>query len=143
MLKKLNPKTKAGCGVGCVFGLGFFAGIVAMFIFVVVVVQRAEGWKAQESKDFVASHFANKLEMTEEQRAKFQPIVDEVLEKRWQMRREYFEENRAVIEEYLPRVNEFLDEEQQKKARQLYEKWWKDNAFKIEKEGKPKSSETG
>lgn len=135
MSKKVNPKIKAGCGVVSIFSLGFLAGAITLFVIIIINVNKAENWKTKESREYVGNHFANKLDMTEEQRAKFQPIVDEILERRWEMRRDYIEEDISMIEgEYLPRVNEILTEEQQGKARELIDKWRLDDAAKLERQ---------
>ncbi len=140
MSKKVNPKIKAGCGVVSIFSLGFLAGAITLFVIIIINVKKAENWNTKESREYVGNHFANKLDMTKEQRVKFQPIVDEILERRWEMRRDYIEGDIAMIEgEYLPRVNEILTEEQQAKARKMIDKWRLDDAAKLEK-AKPDTS---
>ncbi len=139
MIKSINPKIKAGCGVISLFGLGFVAGAVTLFVVIVINIHKTENWNTRESRNYLGNHFANKLEMTEEQRTKFQPIVDEILERKWENRRDYIEEDISMIEDkYLPRVNEFLTEDQQAKARELIDKWRRDDAAKLEK-AKPDS----
>ncbi len=134
MSKKINPKVKAGCGVVSIFSLGFLAGAITLFVVIVINVKKAENWKTRESREYISNHFANKLDMTEEQRTKLQPIVDEILERRWEMRRDYIERDIAMVEEkYLPRINKFLTEKQQAKARKLIDKWRLDDAAKLEK----------
>ena len=129
---KISPKFKAGCGVLTVFGLGFFLGALALLFFFVKLVPLAEGWKSEESKAFIAERFANQLGLDEAQRAQFEPIVREALERRWALRREYLLRDMAMVEdEFLPRVDPILDETQREKARKMLERWRRDHRFKV------------
>ncbi|MCB1063798.1 MAG: hypothetical protein KDN20_12850 [Verrucomicrobiae bacterium] len=129
---KLNPKIKAGCGVLTVFGLGFGIGVISLLFVIAKVVPLSEGWKSQESKEFVANHIANRLKLTEEQRVEVRPIVEEALESRWTLRREYLMEDRRLMEEvFLPKIDQLLTEEQRERARQMLERWRKDQRLKL------------
>ena len=134
-MKKLNPKIKAGCGVIFVFGLGFFAGLVATFVIILGIVKKSEDWKTPESKEFIARHVGKQMELDESQMEQFQPIVNEILERRWDMRRDYIENDQKMIEdEYFPRISEFLNEEQRKKGLKMVEQWRRQNASKLNEE---------
>jgi len=61
----IPPKVKAGCGVLAVFCAGMFCGVIALFIFLIFLIPRSEGWKKNESKDFLAKHFARQLKLNE------------------------------------------------------------------------------
>ena len=135
MFKKVNPKVKAGCGVISIFGLGFITGAVALFVIIVVNVQKSENWNTKESRNYLTNHFAKKLNLTEEQLTEFKPIVEEILERRWVLRRDYIEVNLSMIEDdFMPRMNEFLTEEQTAKAKVLTERWRRDDASKLERD---------
>ena len=144
---KISPKIKAGCGVVLVFGLGFFLGAMALLFFIVRIVPLAEGWKSEESKAFIAERFSNQLDLTEAQRAEFEPIVREALERRWSLRREYLLKDMAMVEEeFLPRVDPILTEPQRQKARKMLERWRRDHRFKVSEpgaEGEPSSADPG
>lgn len=129
---KLNPKIKAGCGVLTVFGLGFGIGVISLLFVIAKVVPLSEGWKSKESKEFVANHIANRLHLTDEQRVEIRPIVEDALESRWTLRREYLMEDRRLMEEvFLPKIDQLLTEEQRERARQMLERWHKDQRLKL------------
>ncbi|NNE93213.1 MAG: hypothetical protein HKN23_16340 [Verrucomicrobiales bacterium] len=131
--RKKRSGCLAGCGVVVVFALGFFTGLISLLVFLGWLIPLSEGWKSEESKKFVAQHLANQLELTDEQRQEIEPIVREALDERWEMRRTYFEENRKLIrDKYLPRVEEFLTDEQKEKARRMLDRWWKEKSFRVE-----------
>ena len=131
----IHPKVKAGCGVLTVFALGFGLGVISLLIVLVNVIPLSEGWKTKESKEFVTKQLAKQLRLTEEQRVKFDPIVDEMLEQRWTVRRSYLLEDRKIMEEdFIPRVREILTEEQREHAKKLLERWRREQRFKLEPE---------
>ena len=122
------------------FSLGFLAGAVVMFVLVLIGVDKTESWEKEETKEFITRHFAEKLELNEEQRAKFKPIVYEILDRRWKMRSDYIENNIAMIEgEFLPRLAEFLTEKQMKKARGFIGRWRREDAAKLRRAGRKQS----
>jgi Na+-transporting methylmalonyl-CoA/oxaloacetate decarboxylase gamma subunit len=128
----ISPKIKAGCGVLTVFGLGFGLGFLCLLFLLVRVIPLSEGWKSDRSKAFVADHLANQLKLTDEQRLQFRPLVDEALEHRWNLRRDYLlEDQRLLEEEYFPKLGELLTEPQKAKAGKMLEKWRKNQRFKI------------
>lgn len=132
----ISPKLKAGCGVLAVFTLGFFLGVLSLLILLGRVIPLSEGWKSDRSKAFVADHLANQLDLTEDQRARFRPLVDEALERRWQLRRDYLlEDQRLLEEEYFPRIEEWLTEPQKARAAEMLERWRKAQRFKLANPG--------
>ena len=86
-----KTKFKAGCGVTAVFGAGFLCGAIALFIFIVRIIPLSEGWRDEESKEFVTRHLARQLDLTDEQVEQVKPVVAEVLEARYRHRRTYVE----------------------------------------------------
>lgn len=129
----ISPKIKAGCGVFAVFGLGFVIGGFSLLFIIVKVVPLAEGWKTEQSKEFVAEHFANRLKLTDAQREEFRPIVYEALERRWALRREYLLKDLVMMEEeFLPKIDSLLDESQRQEARKILERWRRDHRGKLE-----------
>lgn len=128
-----KTKLKAGCGVVTIFGLGYVLGVISLFILIAVIVPLSEGWKSDASKKFIADHLANKLEMTDEQREQVRPVINEFLDRRWELRRDYLKGSEVVMEEeYLPRIDAFLTEQQQVKIREVLEDWRSQNQAKIE-----------
>lgn len=128
-----KTKLKAGCGVVTIFGMGFVLGAVSLLILIATIVPLSEGWKSEASKEFIADHLANRLKMTDEQREQVRPVINEFLDRRWELRRDYLKGSEKVMEdEYLPRIDEFLTAEQQEKMREILEKWRSDNQTKIE-----------
>lgn len=128
-----KTKLKAGCGVVALFGLGYVFGVVSLFILIAVIVPLSEGWKSEASKKFIADHLANQLKMTEEQREELRPLVNEFLDRRWELRRDYLKGSLKVMEqEYLPRIDELLSDEQKEKLKEIHEKWQREHQDKME-----------
>jgi len=120
----IKTKLKAGCGVITIFGMGFVLGAVFLLILIVVNVTLEEGWKTEASKKHIADQLANQLKMTEEQREQVRPIVNEFLDRSWDLRRDYLKESERLREEkYLPQVDELLTDEQKEKLQKVQEKW--------------------
>lgn len=127
-----KTQMKAGCGVVAIFGAGFCGGVFCLLYAISHIIPLAEGWKSEESKAFVLKHFRGALNLTPEQTEQLRPIVDEALEKRWQLRRDYLAESRRLLEEdYLPRVEAILDESQKEKAHRLMERWKRQQGGKL------------
>ena len=118
------PKVKAGCGVLAVFCAGMFCGIVALFLFLILVIPRSEGWKKSESKDFLANHFSKQLKLTEEQNRELRPGFAQFLDERWRLRREYLENDHELLESYFTAVESELSPEQRKRGKKLIVRWW-------------------
>lgn len=130
---KTSTKLKAGCGILAVFAVGFVLGVVSLILIIAGVIPLSEGWKSDESKDYIADHFRNQLKLTPEQDAEFRPLVHEVLERRWELRRGYLLESRRLMEEeYLPRAAKILNQEQQEKAGKMLARWKRDQSFKVD-----------
>ena len=130
---KTSTKIKAGCGIVAVFGFGFVLGIVTLLVILVNVIPLSEGWKSEESKQFIADHFKKKLKLTPEQDAEFRPLVYELLERRWELRRDYLEKSRRLLEEeYLARAADILDADQRAQAGKMLARWKRDQSFKLD-----------
>lgn len=128
-----KTKLKAGCGVVALFGLGYVFGVVSLFILISVIVPLSQGWKSEASKKFIADHLANQLKMTEEQREELRPLVNEFLDRRWELRRDYLKGSLTVMEqEYLPRIDGLLTEEQRVEVRKIFDRWRKENQAMID-----------
>lgn len=128
-----KTKLKAGCGVVTIFGLGYILGVVSLFILIAVIVPLAEGWKSDASKKFAADQLANQLKLTDEQREQVRPIVNEFLDQRWELRRDYLKKSEQVMnEKYLPKIEELLNDEQKERLLKIQEKWRRENKDKME-----------
>ncbi len=128
-----KTKFKAGCGVVTIFSMGFVLGAITLLILIIVNAKKAEGWKTAASKEYVADHLANKLEMTDEQREQVRPLVNDFLDRRWELRRDYLKSSEKVMEEeYLPRIDKLLTDTQKEKIRKILEDWRHENQAKIE-----------
>ncbi|MEM9016389.1 MAG: hypothetical protein AAGC68_05200, partial [Verrucomicrobiota bacterium] len=69
-----KTKLKAGCGVVGVFASGFLCGALALFLILAKIIPLSEGWRDEESKNFLLNHLRNRLELTEEQVTEMKPI---------------------------------------------------------------------
>ena len=123
MAKK--TKLKAGCGLVMVFGTGFLFGALALFILLIRVIPLSEGWRDEESKEFVMNHLANRLDLTEEQIPEIEPIVYDALDQRYERRKTYLEADIDLTGKALSNMLPLLTEEQEKKAKQMFENWKK------------------
>ncbi len=120
-----KTKLKAGCGVAMVFGTGFLFGALALFLFLIRIIPLSEGWRDEESKEFVMNHLANRLDLTEEQIPRIEPIVYEALDQRYDRRKTYLEADIDLTGEALSRMLPILSEEQKEKAKKVFENWKK------------------
>jgi len=128
-----KTKLKAGCGVVTIFGLGYILGVISLFILIAVIVPLAEGWKSDASKKFAADQLANQLKLTDEQREQVRPIVNEFLDQRWELRRDYLKKSEQVMEEkYLPQIDELLTDEQKERLLKIQDKWRREHKDKME-----------
>lgn len=120
-----KTKLKAGCGVAAVFSAGVLCGAVALFLLVMRTLPLSEGWRDEESKEFVTNHIASQLGLSDEQVVQLRPIVSEVLDQRYQSRKTYvladIELTRTGFEKVLP----LLTETQKEKAKKVFESWKK------------------
>lgn len=125
MEKTGKTKLKAGCGLFFVFSAGFVCGLFALFFLLIKIIPLSEGWRDEESKEFVLEHLANRLSLTEKQVAEVAPIVYEALDERYAHRKTYVEADieltRAAFEEIRPQ----LTPEQVETAEKMFENWRK------------------
>jgi len=119
-----KTRLKAGCGLLLVFAAGFLCGIIALFVLLVRVIPLSEGWKADDSKQFIANHIAKRLDLSEAQEATIRPLIHEGLDERWRMRREYILRDRDFVENQMVEIETHLDDAQKKKIRRIFANWW-------------------
>lgn len=128
-----KTKLKAGCGVVTIFGLGYVLGVISLFILIAVIVPLSDGWKSEASKKFIADQLANQLELTDEQREQVRPIVNEFLDRRWELRKEYLNDSEQLMNsEYLPQIDVLLSDEQKQKLQKVHDKWRREHKDKME-----------
>ncbi len=120
-----KTKFKAGCGVASVFGAGFLCGAIALFIIIVKIIPLSEGWKDEESKEFVINHLTNKLKLRDEQVKEVAPIVRQVLDERYAHRKVYIEADIELTKGAMEKMKPLLDDEQQTRADKMFEEWKK------------------
>ncbi|MDF1741686.1 MAG: hypothetical protein P1U86_21165 [Verrucomicrobiales bacterium] len=120
-----KTKFKAGCGVAAVFGAGFLCGAIALFIIIVKIIPLSEGWKDEESKEFVINHLANRLNLTEKQVEDVTPIVRRVLDERYAHRKVYIEADIELTRLAFEEMKPLLDDEQQTRAEKMFAEWKK------------------
>lgn len=129
-----RAKFRAGCGLTAVFGAGFLCGAVALFVFLIRIIPLSEGWKDEESKEFVTRHLARQLDLTDVQIEQIKPIVHETLNRRFQHRQTYVRSDIELTGTSLARILPLLTEAQKEKARTVFENW---------KRGKERFTRTG
>lgn len=120
-----KTKFKAGCGVTAVFGAGFLCGAIALFILIVRIIPLSEGWRDEESKEFVTRHLARQLDLTDEQVEQVKPVVAEVLEARYRHRRTYVEADIELTGTGFEKILPILTEEQKERAKEVFANWKK------------------
>ena len=120
-----KTKLKAGCGLMMVFGTGFLLGALTLFILIARIVPLSEGWRDDESKEFVMNHLANRLDLTEEQIPQIEPIVYEALDQRYQRRKTYLKADIELTGQALSKMLPILSDKQKEKAKQIFENWKK------------------
>ena len=62
-----KAKIKAGCGIAAVFGAGVLCGALGLFLFLVRIIPLSEGWRNEESKEFVTGHLSRQLDLSDDQ----------------------------------------------------------------------------
>lgn len=128
MASKLKRRLGFGCGIITLLGMGFVAGGIFSLIAVGAFFNKANNWKSEESKRIVVNHFVQFLKLTPEQKQQIEPIIQEGLDQRWQMRHEYYEKTDLMfVEDYIPRLHEILTPEQRERLNQRLLKWRKEN----------------
>lgn len=120
-----KTKYKAGCGLLAVFGAGFLCGAVALFLFLVRIIPLSEGWRDEESKEFVAGHVARQLDLTDEQLEQVRPLIHAALDGRYERRKAYVKDDIALTGQAMAEILPVLTEAQQEKARQAFQRWKK------------------
>lgn len=120
-----KTKLKAGCGLLAVFGAGFLCGAVALFLFIVRIIPLSEGWRDEESKEFVTDHIASQLKLSGEQVEEARPFIHTALDERFERRKAYVKEDIELTGKALSKILPLLSEEQREKARKVFERWKK------------------
>ena len=118
-----KTKLKAGCGLFAVFGAGFLCGAVGLFLFLVRIIPLSEGWRDEESKEFVTDHLAGQLDLTDEQLAEARPLFHAALDQRYERRKTYVNEDIALTGEALSKVLPILTDAQKEKAKSIFQRW--------------------
>ncbi len=118
-----RAKFRAGCGLTAVFGVGFLCGAVAFFVFLIRIIPLSEGWKDEESKEFVTRHLARQLDLTDTQIEQIKPIVHETLNQRYQARQVYVKSDIELTGASLERILPLLTEVQKEKAKTVFDNW--------------------
>lgn len=120
-----RTKLKAGCGLISVFLVGVCCGALGLFFILVKVIPLSEGWRDEESKEFVLNHLANRLDLTEEQVGEIRPIVFAGLDERYDKRKDYVAADIQITGEAFGEMRTFLTEEQISEATKMFENWKK------------------
>jgi hypothetical protein len=120
-----KTKFKAGCGLLAVFGTGLLCGGIALFLFLVRIIPLSEGWRDEESKEFVTNHLNRQLDLSEEQLQQVRPLIHTALDERYERRKAYVKEDIALTGTALSKILPILTESQQEKANQVFERWKK------------------
>lgn len=118
-----KPKFRAGCGLAAVFGAGFLCGAVALFVFLIRIIPLSEGWKDEESKEFVTRHLARQLDLTESQIEQIKPIVHDTLNQRYLDRQTYIRSDIEFTGAALEKILPLLTEAQKVKAKKVFGNW--------------------
>ncbi|MEM1440787.1 MAG: hypothetical protein AAGF67_00490 [Verrucomicrobiota bacterium] len=120
-----RTKIKAGCGLVSVFLIGAFCGALFLFFVLVKVIPLSEGWRDEESKQFVLEHLVNRLEITDEQITKLRPIVYKALDERYEHRKVYVNSDIEITKAAFEEMKPFLNDEQIERAKKMFENWRK------------------
>jgi len=120
-----KTKFKAGCGLFAVFGAGFFCGAIALFLFLVRIIPLSEGWRDEESKEFVTDHLNKQLDLSEEQLQQVRPFIHAALDERYERRKAYVKEDIALTGAALSKVLPILTDAQKEKAKEVFQRWKK------------------
>ncbi len=128
-----KTKLKAGCGVVTIFGFGYVLGVISLFILIAIIVPLSDGWKSEASKKFIADQLANQLDLKDEQREQIRPIVNEFLDRRWELRKEYLDKSEQLMDsEYLPQIDALLSDKQKGRLQKIQDKWRREHKDKME-----------
>ena len=129
MASKLKRRLGFGCGIITLLGMGFAIATVFWLFVIVDVSKKSSDWQSEESQRFVTNHFQQQLKLTPEQRSDIEPIIREGLKERWELRRDYYlETDRLFVDTYIPKINEFLNDDQKEKLRNRLANWRKEHS---------------
>lgn len=120
-----ETKFKAGCGLLAVFGTGFLCGGVALFLFLVRIIPLSEGWRDEESKEFVTDHLRKQLDLSAEQLQQARPLIHAALDERYERRKAYVKEDIALTGTALSKILPILTDTQKEKAKEVFQRWKK------------------
>ncbi|MDF1656399.1 MAG: hypothetical protein P1U58_02235 [Verrucomicrobiales bacterium] len=118
-----RTKLKAGCGLVSVFFVGALCGALVLFFILVKVIPLSEGWRDEESKEFVLNHLANRLKLTEAQIEQIRPITFSALDERYEHRKRYVDSDVEITGRAFEEICEVLENEQVEKAEKIFERW--------------------
>ncbi len=135
-MKTGKTKLKAGCGLFMVFGAGFLCGVIILFLLLVKIIPLSEGWRDEESKEFVIEHLSNRLDFTDDQLEQAKPIVYDALDERYAHRKVYVGADIELTRLAFEKLKPILTPEQQEKAARMFENWknGKEHLLRGEKE---------
>jgi hypothetical protein len=119
-------------GLLLVFVLGILAGSVGTGFYLkhrlTPLIKEPRARKA-----FIMKRLSKKLNLTPDQQAKIQPIVEQMIEKRREFYRKTRPEIKTIMDQGFAQIKEELNEDQKKKLDELREKFQK---HRREKEAK-------
>ena len=127
-----KTKLKAGCGIVMVFGSGFLCGGLALACLLFWYVPLSEGWKKDESKQFITKHIANRLDLTEEQLEQARPIIHEAIEKRYQRLSSFASFDSQVRVDAFEELKLILNDDQIATGEKMLERWNRGNERRID-----------
>lgn len=118
-----RTKLKAGCGLISVFLMGALCGALVLFFVLVKVIPLSEGWRDEQSKEFVLNHLANRLDLTKEQIKQVRPIAFSTLDERYEHRKVYVMEDIEITRQAFEEMKSVLNEDQLRRAEKIFENW--------------------
>ena len=128
-----KTKLKAGCGIAIVFGSGFLCGGLVLACLLFWYVPLSEGWKKDESKQFITNHIASRLDLTEEQLEQARPIIHEAIEKRYQRLGNFANFDSQVRTDAFEELKLILNDEQIATGEEMLERWNRSNQRRIDR----------
>ncbi len=128
-----KTKLKAGCGIAMVFGSGFLCGGLVLACLLFWYVPLSEGWKKDESKQFITNHIASRLDLTEEQLEQARPIIHEAIEKRYQRLGNFANFDSQVRTDAFEELKLILNDEQIATGEEMLERWNRSNQRRIDR----------
>ncbi|MEM7697978.1 MAG: hypothetical protein AAF236_06200 [Verrucomicrobiota bacterium] len=120
-----KTQLKAGCGILVVFSIGFVTGMLGLLVLLVWLMPLSEGWKEDDSRDFVVGHISRQLQLSEEEEAELRPAILALFDERYQLRKEYILNEKAVIRSHIDAMAPSLSEEQLAAAERMFNNWWR------------------